>query len=61
MGFQRGASRVGQVKADHIALRMERVALSHWPWRLAASTAVLVALGAVAKRYIDGKYDGGER
>ena len=26
----------------------------------AASTAILVALGAAAKRYVDGKYDGGE-
>lgn len=26
----------------------------------AASTAILVALGAVAKRYVDGKYDSGE-
>ena len=29
------------MKADHIALRMERVALSHWFWRLMASTAIL--------------------
>jgi hypothetical protein len=26
----------------------------------AASTAILVALGAMAKRFIDGKYDSGE-
>jgi len=26
----------------------------------AASTAILVALGAAAKRFIDGKYDSGE-
>jgi len=29
-------------------------------WIAAASTAILVALGAAAKRYIDGKYDSGE-
>jgi len=27
---------------------------------VAASTAILVTLGAIAKRFIDGKYDSGE-
>ena len=38
------------MKADHIALRMERVALSHWSWRLVASTAILAAVWRVYTR-----------
>jgi hypothetical protein len=38
------------VKANHIALRMERVALGHWSWRLAASTAILAAVWQVYTR-----------
>jgi len=48
------------VKANHIAFRMERVALSQWFWRGVASTAILAVCVAVAKRYVDGKYDSGE-
>ena len=38
------------MKADHIALRMERVALSHWPLRLVASTVILAAVWRVYMR-----------
>jgi hypothetical protein len=48
------------MRSTHLALRFERLVLTAGFWRGLASTAILIALGAIAKRLIDTKYDSGE-